>query len=81
MTVKFAQYFKNGRGSQVAHVLYRDGFMEITSKSPKQVNCMRLWCHDRSSEVIIVSSVFALIIEFYQTVSSTNKNVLSEVVN
>jgi hypothetical protein len=37
MILKFAQYFKTGRGSQVAFVLYRDGFMEFTSKSQKQV--------------------------------------------
>lgn len=36
MVVKFVQYFRAGRASRVASVLFRDGFMEFTGMSPKQ---------------------------------------------
>jgi hypothetical protein len=41
MVLKFAQYVKTGKGSQVAFVLYRDGFMEFISKSQQQVDSMQ----------------------------------------
>lgn len=72
MMIKFAKYIKTGRGSRVAYVLYRDGFMEFASKSQNKFmlcDCSgaHVWCHSLL-KAVTTSSIFGLMVELLQPV-------------